>query len=237
MLPIKKHELINIIQDLQTFSSPKLKFEQYITDPVATADLFYYMAIEQRDLMGHILIDFGCGPGNLSVAGALMGAEHIFAIDIDSQVLEICQENLTRLGIQDQVTLINMDITSPEFIPNITAQIRNIQSEGQSIVGVSNPPFGVYNRGVDVKFVAQALHVVDVLYSIHLQSEKSRKFLEQKIPQVGGKITNLASLALMLKHTYKHQKKNRKMIQTDVYRIISTSSKQKEKKMNGNSFF
>ena len=61
MCALKKSELINIIQDMDTFTHPKVAYEQYVTDAIATADLLFHIAFEQQDLIGNIVIDLGCG--------------------------------------------------------------------------------------------------------------------------------------------------------------------------------
>ena len=88
------------------------------------------------------------------------------------------------------------------------------------IVVISNPPFGVHKKGADTLFLTQALKFADIIYSIHLATEKTRQFLTRKIPQLGGVIMQRSTLSLMLQHTYDHQQKKRKKIQTDVYRIV-----------------
>ena len=224
---LKKRELINIIQDLSSFSSPKLKWEQYSTDAVATADLFYYITFEQQELQDRIMIDFGCGPGHLTVAGLLLGARHVLGIDIDSEALQLYEQNLARLNLRNRVSILQADLTLTTNHSRIIDALNSIQKHNlgsPQIIGVSNPPFGVHNKGVDVKFVQQAIQVVDVLYSIHLQSDKIRRFLQRKIPQIGGSISNIGSLSMFLPHSYQHHQKKRKRILTDVYRIIPKSN-------------
>ena len=96
-----------------------------------------------------------------------------------------------------------------------------MKDDYEKIIIVSNPPFGVHNRGVDTKFLEKALKIADIIYSIHLASPKNRSYLKEKIPKMGGIITHQANLALLLKHTYKHHTHKQKLIQTDVYRIIT----------------
>lgn len=220
MLPLKKSELVNIIQDLIPFQNPKIDLEQYPTDPVATVDFFYYIAFEQRELVNHVMIDFGCGSGNLSIAGALFGAKHVLAIDIDPDALRVCEQNISTLNLHDKISLLNLDLTEDEARIKILQYLNDLHFQNKKILGVSNPPFGVQHRGIDVKFISLALACVDVLYSIHLQSDKNRYYLERKIPQLGGEVTNLASLQMMIQNTYQHHRKKHKKIQTDVYRII-----------------
>jgi putative methylase len=217
---LKKHQLINLIENLETFQTPKLDLEQYTTDPVATADLFYHITFEQRDLEGNLMVDLGCGTGNLSIAGAILGSSHVIGVDADSDALKICKKNIQSLDLEKRITLLEYDILSDDFLNYLKKKIKKLKVDYEKIIVVSNPPFGVHNRGADTKFLEKALQFADIIYSIHLASPKSRMFLKEKIPQLGGAITHQAELALLLKHTYAHHQMQRKLIQTDVYRIV-----------------
>jgi len=222
VIVLKKSELINIIQSLSGFEVPKLEFEQYITDAVATADLIYHIAFEQNDLQQNLIVDLGCGPGNLTIAALLCDATHVIAIDIDSDVLEVLNHNLDNLELKNNVTVLNSDIRTDDFsqkIQIIIEEYKKSHPECLRIITISNPPFGVHQKGIDWQFIQQAMKFSDVIYSIHLGNPKSREYLEKKIEQNGGKITFKAQLALMLKASYVDHKQHIKPIQTDVFRI------------------
>ncbi|MHA1585362.1 MAG: METTL5 family protein [Promethearchaeota archaeon] len=225
---VKKSEFINAIQSLKTFENPKLHFEQYITDAVSTADLFFHIAFEQQDLSGNLIVDLGCGSGNLTVAAILLGAEHVISVDIDPDALKILRENLQNLDIEDRVDIWEKDLRTADINKEIrtfyTEKFQNLHPNSKIIV-VSNPPFGVKQKGADLVFLQQAMAFSDVIYSIHLGNDKVRTFLSKKIERLGGVITNRLTLSLILKKTYKHQKKFQKPVMTDVYRIIPVKSK------------
>jgi predicted RNA methylase len=240
-IDVKKSELIDIIQHLQGFSNPQLHLEQYITDAVATADLLYHIAFEQQDLMGNLIVDLGCGSGNLSIAAALLGAIHVVAVDIDTEILKILNQNLHQLELENQFTVIQADIRTIDissqihdiFTTQILTQSSNLRNPqivtnpvdfSSKIVTISNPPFGVHQKGIDVKFLRTALSFSDIVYSIHLSNEKSREYLTQKIHQFGGQITEMATLYLMIKESYAHHKRHIKKIAADVYRITKNHS-------------
>ncbi len=42
---------------------------------------------------------------------------------------------------------------------------------------IQNPPFGVVNRGIDIKFLQTAFSISDVVYSIHKSNERSREII------------------------------------------------------------
>jgi putative methylase len=84
---------------------------------------------------------------------------------------------------------------------------------------VSNPPFGVKKRGMDVVFIKKALSIARVVYSIHLAGEKNREFLSKKIESLGGKVTQIETFEFPIPRLYKYHRKARHLIRTDLYRI------------------
>jgi ribosomal protein L11 methyltransferase len=58
--------------------------------------------LAQQDLRGLELIDYGCGSGILAIAGILLGAHHVLAVDIDEQALSACRSNMAMNSIPQQ---------------------------------------------------------------------------------------------------------------------------------------
>lgn len=57
--------------------------------------------LDQQDLKGKTLIDYGCGSGILGIAALLLGAEKVIAIDNDPQALLASRDNAQRNSIAD----------------------------------------------------------------------------------------------------------------------------------------
>jgi len=55
--------------------------------------------LDQADLTGKTVIDYGCGSGILAIAAALLGAEKVIGVDTDPQALEATQANAQRNGV------------------------------------------------------------------------------------------------------------------------------------------
>lgn len=66
--------------------------------------MIYTAANSYDDIRDRTVADFGCGCGMLSIAATLMGAEKVYAVDIDPDALVICKRNLEDLGIIDLAT-------------------------------------------------------------------------------------------------------------------------------------
>lgn len=55
--------------------------------------------LEQADLKGKTLIDYGCGSGILALAALKLGAAHVSAVDIDEQALIATRNNAENNGL------------------------------------------------------------------------------------------------------------------------------------------
>lgn len=61
------------------------------------------LELENRVQRGDSLVDLGCGSGILSIAGVLLGAEQVLALDIDSQAVEAAKSNAARNGVVEKI--------------------------------------------------------------------------------------------------------------------------------------
>jgi ribosomal protein L11 methyltransferase len=69
--------------------------------------------LDQQDLTGKTIIDYGCGSGILGIAALLLGAEKVIAIDNDPQALLASRDNAQRNNIADERLITCL----PEAIP------------------------------------------------------------------------------------------------------------------------
>ncbi|MEI5640532.1 MULTISPECIES: 50S ribosomal protein L11 methyltransferase [unclassified Pseudoalteromonas] len=74
--------------------------------------------LEQQDLSGKTVVDFGCGSGILGIAAIKLGAERVIGIDIDPQALLASRDNAVRNGVAEQ-----LEVYLPENQPQFTADI------------------------------------------------------------------------------------------------------------------
>ncbi|WP_330110494.1 50S ribosomal protein L11 methyltransferase [Methylophaga thalassica] len=61
--------------------------------------------LDQADLKGKYVIDYGCGSGILAIAAALLGAERVIGVDTDPQALEATRANAERNGVEIEAYL------------------------------------------------------------------------------------------------------------------------------------
>ncbi|EOX1766897.1 50S ribosomal protein L11 methyltransferase [Vibrio cholerae] len=59
--------------------------------------------LDNLDLSGKTVLDFGCGSGILAIAAIKLGAAKVIGIDIDPQALLASKDNAARNGVEDQI--------------------------------------------------------------------------------------------------------------------------------------
>lgn len=74
--------------------------------------------LEQQDLCGKTIIDYGCGSGILAIAALLLGADKAIGVDNDPQALIASRDNARVNGVEDR-----LDVYLPEDTPNCQAPI------------------------------------------------------------------------------------------------------------------
>ncbi|NIP16425.1 MAG: 50S ribosomal protein L11 methyltransferase [Pseudomonadales bacterium] len=70
--------------------------------------------LASHDLTGQRLVDYGCGSGILGIAGALLGAAEVLAVDHDAQALLATRENARANGVEPG----RLRVVSPEQVPD-----------------------------------------------------------------------------------------------------------------------
>lgn len=76
-------------------------------------------SLSQMSLAHQDVIDFGCGSGILALSAHLLGAEHVYAVDIDPQAIDASIDNARR----NQLSLQAFTIGLPEKLAQIKAHI------------------------------------------------------------------------------------------------------------------
>ena len=70
--------------------------------------------LDQADVKGLDIIDYGCGSGILGLAALKLGARHVVGVDNDPQALDASRDNARRNGIADDA----LDLYLPEEQPS-----------------------------------------------------------------------------------------------------------------------
>ncbi len=192
-----KKELAIKLESLEGFSSPQIELEQYVTPPSLAAEITV-----NAYLMDDIdtVVDLGCGTGILAIAASLFDA-YAIGFDVDMSALRRAKKNARSLD------------TYVEWVASRVEAIR-VKKE---VTTVMNPPFGIQRRHADRPFVAKAMDISKVIYSVH--SAGSEDFISSRCESTGFEITHLWKYQIPLRKSYKFHEKDFKYIPVEVFRL------------------
>ena len=100
-------QLVGELQRCETWAKPKVELEQYPTPPEIAAHMLL-AAHAEGDLEGRLVADLGCGGAVLGIGAALLGAEHVLAVDVDEAALEVAAQNIEDAEVP--VDLLHCDV-------------------------------------------------------------------------------------------------------------------------------
>lgn len=194
------------LESMKRLDEYNVTLEQYPTPASIAASVLYSAQMEHNDITDRIVFDLGCGDGIFAIGAALLGANKVIGFDVQSKALKASQINSRLLGIEDIVDWILGDVSSLQLCCPIDTV-------------VSNPPFGVKNRGADLRFLKTAISIADVIYSMHLAGDKNRVFLSKEIEKLGATVTQLETFQFPIGRLFEYHKKPKHLVDVDLYRI------------------
>ena len=202
------------------FETPDVQLEQYITDAISTVDFLYFIAVDNKDILGNIVLDLGAGTGRLGLTSLLMGAETLVAVEKDANAIRILEKNAKDLELTDYLNIFQLDISEVSDVQrtSITSTMQKSSPETE-IVCIMNPPFGVQIRNADRPFLLLAMTLSDRIYSIHLSNPKTRSYLSRFVESHGWTISSIHSQKMILEGSYSFHKRKRKEILADIYKM------------------
>ncbi|ACS33033.1 METTL5 family protein [Thermococcus gammatolerans] len=196
---MKKRHLAMLLSKLEGFSEPKPELEQYRTPGNVAAELLW-LAHSAGDIVEKVVADLGTGTGVLAIGAKLLGAEKVYAVEVDPKALEVAKRNAERSGVE--VEFIQADVS--EF------------SERVDTV-VMNPPFGSQKKGADRPFLLKAFEVSNTVYSIHLAKLEVRSFIERFSADNGFTAFRLATVPFEIPAQFFFHRKKLERILVDLY--------------------
>jgi len=203
---IKKKHLKMILEELERYDRPNFKLEQYPIDSNCAADVLFIAGVSFNDIKNKTIIDLGCGTGILSIGSILLGANKVYAVEIDADAIDLGKQNAEKLGISDKINWINMDI-------------KDFNIKGDTVI--QNPPFGIRSsRHADIFFLQKAISLANVCYSIHKTSKKNREFLTKYINNLNATVMNIIPLKIDIPQIYHFHKEKKINVEIDLYRIV-----------------
>ncbi|RDE11770.1 MAG: methyltransferase [Candidatus Thorarchaeota archaeon] len=185
-----------------------VSLEQYPTPARIASAILFAAQMEYGDITDKTVCDLGCGDGIFALGAALLNADKVIGVDVQSKALKASQMNSRMLGTEDTVDWVLGDVSS--------FQLRCLVD-----TVVSNPPFGVKRRGADLRFLQKAISIADVTYSIHLAGDKNRAFLKNEVEKLGASVTQIETFQFPIGKLFDFHRKSVHMINVDLYRICS----------------
>jgi putative methylase len=203
---LRLRDLEIALESIERLEEYNVTLEQYPTPAPIVATVLYAAQMEHSDITGKTVCDLGCGDGIFAIGAALLGADKVIGVDVQSKALKASQMNSRLLGIEDIVDWVLGDVSSLQLCCPIDTV-------------VSNPPFGVKNRGADLRFLKKAISLADVIYSMHLAGDKNRAFLSKEIEKLGATVTQLETFQFPIGRLFEFHKKQKHLVDVDLYRI------------------
>ncbi len=201
------------LESIERSGEYEVSLEQYPTPSRIASAILFAAQIEHGDIIDKTVIDLGCGDGIFALGAALLGAQRVIGIDVQSKALKVSQMNSRLLGTEGTVDWVLGDVSS-------------LQLHCLVDTVVSNPPFGVKKRGADLRFLRKAISIADVTYSIHLSGDKNRIFLEKEVENLGARVTQIETFQFPIGKLFDFHRKQVHMVDVDLYRICSKECEQ-----------
>jgi putative methylase len=180
--------------------SPRIRLEQYTTPAAIAADILFLAAFVYRDIVNKTVADLGTGTGRLAIGAARLGASQITAIDIDPVAIEVARENAKR-AMAD--------------VNWIVGNLEGIGGEFDTVI--MNPPFGTKRRHNDKVFLAKAIQIGRIVYSIHKSA--TRDHITHYLKRHGCKVRAIHEYTLEIPMMFEHHRKRKHSVEVDCYRI------------------
>ena len=197
---MNKKQLAIILSKLKTFEKPKIKYEQYQTDPEIAAEIVWF-AFMNNDIKNKIVADLGCGNGILGIAALLLKAKKVYFVDIDNDAILLTKQNLNFLKLRNYI-LLHQDVF--EFNEKVDTVLQN-------------PPFGVHKKYADKPFLEKAMQISNTIYSFH--KIESKQFIETLASDNNFKVELIIPIKFPLKKTQNFHKKESYKVNIGIWKL------------------
>jgi len=217
----RKLELEMMLSKIKPYAAPTPNLEQYTISADTAATMLYIAAYSNGDIVDRTVLDLGCGTGRLAIGAALLGAKEVVGVDLDKTAVRAAFENAVATDVKNRTQWVVADVDS----------IR-----GRFDTVLENPPFGVQRRRADRKFLAKALELGSVTYSLHKRPREdstfakrlrksgdgailvpSSSFMKKFIEESGGRIEAVYALLMTLPHMFSFHTEEKYEFLVDLY--------------------
>jgi len=208
---ISKSRLGIILSGLMGFESPKVRAEQYTTEPEIAAEVLWN-GLYLGDIRLKVSVDLGCGTGILGIGALILGAKRVYFVENDDEALKIAKINYEKAKSEcsyiGEAVFLHMDIK--DF-------------DEKCDVVLENPPFGTKVRHADRVFLEKAVKLAPVVYSFH--KSESEGFVKAFSRDSGYEVSHKWDFNFPLKQTMRFHKKRIQRIGVSCFRLEALSSR------------
>ncbi len=155
MEKVNKKKLEILLEELRVPDSLDSRLEQYFTDSSLASSILFY-AFYRGDIKNRTVADLGSGNGIFAYGSAFLGAQQVYAVELDPGLSSVIEDNCSYLNVE----VLNQDVSQ-------------FQKPVDTII--MNPPFGSVVSHADRPFLETAIRSAKMIYSVH--NEKSYKFV------------------------------------------------------------
>ena len=198
----KKSELERILENIPRFKTPKRALEQYIT-PGDLASEILWEAYISGDMEDKVVVDLGCGTGRLTIGSSLLRAKLVIGLDVDIDTLKDLLNVVKSMRLYSKIDLVQA------LIPYVPLRRADIV--------IQNPPFGIWRRGADLKFLISALSLAPKVYSIHKSNINSRKLLLREAMERGYVLLRMWTRYMRIPQMFEHHRRRSYRFKVDIY--------------------
>ncbi len=197
---MRQRDLEILLERVPPHPDPKPDLEQYRTPPIIAADVLV-RALALGDIRDRRILDIGTGTGMFAIGAALLGAAEATGIDVDADAIRVAKETAAGLGA---------DTAAFEVQP-----VEKVT--GTWDVVLQNPPFGAQTRHADRPFLAKALEVAAVVYTIHLT--ETGDWVIREAARHGAALTHAWDYAFPIPHQFRFHTQAVKRVPVTVFRF------------------
>ena len=192
---MNKKKLEILLEKIEGFNGAKAYLEQYATPAPVAAELLHYANLN-GDLNGTVC-DLGCGAGILAIGAKILGAEEVYAIDLDVDALNVAKKNAKTYKVE---------------IKFICADVKDLNLKSVDTV-LMNPPFGSHKDRI---FLDKSFEMANVIYSMHngVTEEFIRNYVVDRC-----KDFEVKRIKFSIKRTFPFHKKDVREIGVNLYRF------------------
>lgn len=202
---MRRKELELVLSHVQPFYRPIERLEQYQTPSSIAAEMLH-IAYMDGNVEGKKIADLGCGSGILALGAGVLGASKVYGVDIEPASIEIAISN--RKMLSSDFTL---------EVDFICQPVSDFHHPVDTVI--QNPPFGIKSPSADREFLETALEVASSTYSLHHGDDKTRRFINSFVKDIGGTVEWSKKLWFGLPRTLEHHTKDLLKVRVELYKI------------------